>query len=176
MKFLPLSLNGAFLIELERIADERGSFTRAWCRDVFEQKGLCGKWEQLNVSRSEVKGTVRGLHGQAVPHAETKLVRCTRGAVFDVIVDVRPESPTYLKWVGTKLTAKDGKAMYVPEGFLHGIQSLENNVELFYQTSTAYAPDSEFGARFDDPAFNIRWPKPVTRISEKDLGWPAYKI
>ncbi|NLT68302.1 MAG: dTDP-4-dehydrorhamnose 3,5-epimerase [Acidobacteria bacterium] len=172
MHFVPAPLEGAFIIDIEPAADHRGSFARTYCAREFELHGLTATFVQCNVSMNLKRGTLRGLHYQAPPETEGKLVRCTRGSVFDVIVDLRPESQTYKRYFALELSAATGKSLFIPEGFAHGFQTLEDDVELFYQMTNFYAPDSAAGLRFDDPELGIAWPLPVTRISEKDLLWP----
>lgn len=173
MRFLPTKLSGAYVIEPEPRADERGLFARTYCRDEFAALGLNTAWVQCNASFNRLTGTLRGLHWQAEPHAEVKLVRCTRGAAYDVIVDMRPGSPTYRQWVGVELTADNRWAVYVPAGFAHGFQTLTDGAELFYQMSEFYYPGLASGARWDDPALGIGWPPCGARtISERDLTYP----
>jgi dTDP-4-dehydrorhamnose 3,5-epimerase len=175
MIFTETKLRGAFVIDIERRGDERGFFARAWCQEEFAARGLGTNLVQANIAFSQRAGTLRGLHYQVKPHEEAKLVRCTRGAVYDVIVDLRPESPTYLQWVSVELTADNRTMLYVPEGFVHGYQTLTDNAEVLYQVSHVYSPESERGVRWDDPAVGIEWPKIDTRIiSEKDRSWPNY--
>jgi len=174
MKFHETELKGAFVIEPERYADDRGFFARSWCQKEFEQHGLVSRIVQANISYNKKKGTLRGMHYQAVPYQETKLVRCSRGAIIDVIIDVRPESATFRKWIGVELTANNYKMLYVPEGFAHGFQTLEDDTEVLYQVSQFYTPDAERGARWNDPAFQIKWPEPVATTSEKDANWPDF--
>jgi dTDP-4-dehydrorhamnose 3,5-epimerase len=174
MEFTSTPLAGAFVVSLKRIEDDRGFFARGWCRDEFAAHGLVRDMTQLNVGFSHRKGTVRGLHFQLPPHAEAKFVRCTRGAVFDVIVDLRPESPTRGGWFGAELTADNGLMLYAPEGFAHGYQTLADDTETYYLTSSAYAAGSARGVRYDDPAFGIVWPVPVTVVSDADGRWPDY--
>jgi dTDP-4-dehydrorhamnose 3,5-epimerase len=174
MRFVSADLEGAFLIEPERRADDRGFFARTFCEAEFAAAGLVTRYVQANVSGNPRAGTLRGLHYQVAPHAEVKLVRCTRGAIFDVILDLRPRSPSYRRWQGFELTAEAGTLLYVPEGFAHGYQTLRDDTEVAYQVSRAYAPGAERGLRHDDPAFGIRWPLPVTAISEKDAAWPDF--
>ncbi len=171
MRFTEL-LNGAYLIDIEPRGDERGFFARGWCAREFEQQGLVNRMVQANLSFNATAGTLRGLHFQREPHAEVKLVRCTRGALFDVVVDLRPDSPTYRQWAGAELSADNRRAMYVPEGFAHGLQTLCDDTEVFYQVSAFYAPQAEGGLRWDDPAIGIDWPLPVAQISDKDSAWP----
>ena len=175
MVFHETPLPGAFLIELEKREDARGFFARTWCRREFEKKGLDTRIAQCSTSFNERRGTLRGLHYQVLPHAEVKLVRCTRGAIYDVIIDLRPDSPTYKQWVGAELTAENGRALYVPEGFAHGYQTLVDETETFYQVSEFYTPSAEGGVRWDDPAFAIEWRdagEPL--VSDKDRSWPDY--
>jgi dTDP-4-dehydrorhamnose 3,5-epimerase len=175
MIFAETKLRGAFIIDIERRDDERGFFARAWYKEEFEARGLSTDLVQANIAFSKRVGTLRGLHYQVKPHEEVKLVRCTRGAVYDVIVDLRPESSTYLRWVSVELTADNRTMLYVPEGFVHGYQTLTDNAEVLYQVSHLYSPESERGVRWDDPAIGIKWPKIETRIiSEKDKSWPNY--
>lgn len=174
MIFHATKLHGAYVIEPERREDERGFFARSWCQKEFEAHGLVSRVVQANVSYNRTKGTLRGMHYQAAPHAETKLLRCTRGAIYDVIVDVRPTSGTYRDWVGVELTADNYRMLYVPEGFAHGFQTLVDDTEVIYQVSEFYTPGSERGARWNDAAFQIEWPVAVTTISAKDAAWPDF--
>jgi dTDP-4-dehydrorhamnose 3,5-epimerase len=175
MRFVPTRLTGAYVIELERHEDERGFFARAWCDDELSAAGLDTQVAQCSLSRNRHAGTLRGLHFQLPPHAETKLVRCVRGAIFDVIVDLRPESPTHRQWVGVRLDAERGDALYIPKGFAHGFQSLLDDTDVLYMISASYAPDASDGVRWDDPAFAIEWPDAETRtISERDRAWADY--
>lgn len=171
MIFRETSLGGAFIIEPERIEDARGYFARTWCRDEFAARGLSSDLAQCSVSFNARKGTVRGMHFQAVPHAEVKLVRCTRGAIFDVIVDLRPGSPTRYQWTAVELGEEDQQLLYIPEGFAHGFQTLEDRCEVFYQISEPYHPECARGVRWDDPAFGIRWPLEVSMISARDRSY-----
>ena len=175
MIFTPLELDGAYVVDLDKREDERGFFARAWCEAEFEEHGLNPRLVQCNLSFNKHKGTLRGMHLQDEPHAEAKLIRCTRGAVFDVIIDLRPESSTYTRWLGVELTADNRRMVYVPEGFAHGYQTLVDDTETFYQVSEAYAPGAERGVRWDDPAFGIEWPEAEKRIiSQKDRSWPLF--
>lgn len=174
MDFEETALPGAFIVKLDRKGDDRGFFARAWCRRELEERGLVARIVQANVSLSRVKGTLRGLHYQIPPAAETKLVRCTRGAVYDVILDVRPDSPTWGRWVGVELTADNYTMLYVPEGFAHAFQTLTAEAEVFYQVSASYSPEHERGVRYDDPAFGVEWPEEITVISDKDQSWPDH--
>ena len=174
MEFTETRLKGAYSVRLKEIADNRGYFARGWCRDEFAQHGLKAEMVQLNVGFSHKKGTLRGLHYQEAPHAEAKFVRCTRGAIYDVIVDLREESPTHKQWLAFELTEDNGTMLYVPEGFAHGYQTLTDNADMYYMTSAMFARNSAGGVRFDDIAFNIQWPLPVSVISEADQKWPDY--
>jgi dTDP-4-dehydrorhamnose 3,5-epimerase len=176
VKFVETELPGAYVIELAPHADERGFFARAWCESELADQGLETRVVQANVSYNPKRGTLRGMHFQRPPHAEVKIVRCTRGAVYDVIVDLRVDSPTYRRWTGVELTAENRRALYVPRGFAHGFQTLVDDTELYYQVSDSYAPEAEGGVRWDDPAFAIRWPLPEDPIlSPKDRSWPDFE-
>jgi dTDP-4-dehydrorhamnose 3,5-epimerase len=176
MIFTPTPLESAFLIDPEFRTDQRGGFARTFCRTEFEKQGLNPLVEQSNMSFNPRKGTLRGLHYQTPPAAEAKYVRCTQGAVFVAIIDLRPESKTHLRHFGVELTAAGRRALYVPEVFAHGYLTLEDDTEVAYNTSSPYMPEYERGIRFDDPLFGIRWPLPIESISEKDLWWPPYTI
>ena len=176
MIFKETKLSGAFIVELEKLEDERGFFARAWCQQEFEVRGLTSRLVQCNVSFGRTQGTLRGMHYQVAPYEEAKLVRCTRGAIYDVIIDLRPDSPTYKQWMGVELTAENHKMLYVPEGFAHGYQTLMDNTEVFYQVSQFYSPESERGLRYDDPVFGIEWPIDVQVISDKDKSWSDYLL
>jgi dTDP-4-dehydrorhamnose 3,5-epimerase len=167
-------VDGAWLIDIERREDERGFFARVWCRQELATRQLNSEVAQASISYNRLRGTLRGLHFQQAPHAETKIVRCTRGAVFDVIVDLRPHSPTFRGWQGFKLTAENYRAVYVPKGVAHGFQTLVDDTEVVYQISTPYAPEAAGGHRYDDPAFAISWPIQVSVVSSRDLAWPAF--
>jgi dTDP-4-dehydrorhamnose 3,5-epimerase len=175
MIFAATQLDDAWLIEVEPREDQRGFFARTWCRQELAAQGLDTELAQQSLSYNRHRGTLRGLHFQRSPDEETKIGRCTRGAIFDVIVDLRPRSPTYLQWQGFELTAENRKALYVPKGFAHGFQTLTDEAEIAYQISAFYAPHSAGGYRYDDPEFGIAWPLPVTAISERDLEWPPFK-
>lgn len=172
MIFRKAALDGAYIIELEPHTDERGRFARAWCRQEFARRGLATDFVQGNVSVNPVHGTLRGLHYQAVPHGEAKLVRCVRGAIYDVIVDLRSWSPTYRQWIGVELTPDSFRMIYVPVDFAHGFQTLVDDTEVNYLVSAFYASEASRGVRYDDPALAIAWPVPVTRISAQDRSWP----
>jgi len=175
MLFTPTPLHGAYIIELERRGDERGFFARAYCAKEFADKGLTAVWLQANVGFSQHAGTLRGLHYQVAPYEEAKLVRCTKGAIFDVMVDLRPDSDSYKQWFGTELTDTNDKMVYVPEGCAHGYLALTDHAEVFYPVSQFYAPEYEQGVRWNDPAFGIQWPETARRlISPKDQSWPDY--
>lgn len=177
MKFTETELPGAWIIDLERHEDERGFFARAWDEQELAARGLSSRVVQCNISWNEKAGTTRGMHFQRPPHAEVKLIRCTRGAIWDVIADIRPESPAYGRWVGVELTAENRRTLYVPEGFAHGYQTLEDDTETFYQVSAFYAPGAEGGIRWDDPALGIEWPDADERvISAKDRAWPPFQL
>jgi len=171
MIFTETKLRGAFTIDLERREDNRGFFARTFCQHEFEEHGLRPIIAQVNLASNKRKGTLRGMHFQYPPAAETKLVRCTRGAILDIIVDLRPESPTYLEHVEVELSADNYRALYVPERFAHGYQALEDQTETNYQVGEFYTPGVEGGLSPYDPALGLRWPLPVTEISEKDAGW-----
>ncbi len=172
MRFAPTALAGAYLIHLEPRVDERGLFARAFCAREFADHGLEPNYVQANISTNTRVGTVRGLHFQRAPHAEVKLVRCVKGAVYDVIVDLRENSKTYRRWFGAELSDANGLTMYVPQGFAHGYQALSDGATVFYMVSAFYAPQAEGGLRFDDPKLAIEWPLAVAEVSEKDAKWP----
>ncbi len=175
MTFHETNLLGVFEIHLEQHGDERGFFARSWCRDEFEQRGLNPLTVQCNVSFNEKKGTLRGMHYQAEPHAEAKLVRCTHGSIYDVVVDLRPGSPTFKKWIGAVLTGLNRHMIYVPEGFGHGFLTLEDRTEIFYQMSEFYHPELSRGVRWNDPAFQITWPTEPEIISVRDRNCPNFE-
>lgn len=172
MKFLQCDVAGARVVEPTPHQDARGRFMRAWCQREFADAGIEFEPLQANMGLSVHSGTIRGLHYQVSPALEAKLVRCTRGSLFDVVVDLRPESPTYRCWYGIDLSADNGRMLYVPEGCAHGCQSTTDDTEILYMTSAFYAPDAVRGVRYDDGAFGIRWPMPVTVVSEQDRNWP----
>lgn len=175
MIFLETGLAGAVLIEPERQEDARGFFARTWCQREFTDHGLNARLVQCNVSFNKKRGTLRGMHYQVAPHEEAKLVRCTRGSLYDVMIDLRPASPTFKKHVGVVLTDQSRKMLYVPEGCAHGFQTLEDETEMFYQMSEFYAPDCARGLRWDDPAFGIRWPLEERTMSERDRSYPDFR-
>ena len=172
MLFTESPLPGAFVIDLQQRSDERGFFARSFCAAEFEAHGLTPAVAQCNLSFNHRRGTLRGMHYQTAPATEAKLVRCTRGAIYDVIVDLRPHSPTYMRHFGVELSEENRRALYVPEMFAHGYQALTDGAEVAYQVSQAYTPGCERGLRYDDPTLGIAWPIAVTTISEKDRTWP----
>jgi dTDP-4-dehydrorhamnose 3,5-epimerase len=172
LTFIPTAIDGVVRIQLDPIRDNRGFFARAWAHDEFAAAGLATTWVQTNLGRSPRTGTLRGLHYQRDPHGEAKLVRCTRGRVLDVAVDMRSDSPTYRRWVSAELTAEGGESLFVAEGCAHGYLTLEPDTDVFYQASARYAPESATGVRFDDPAFGIDWAAPIVVVSDADRSWP----
>jgi dTDP-4-dehydrorhamnose 3,5-epimerase len=176
MIFSETPLRGAYVIELEKHEDERGFFARSWCAREFAAKGLDPHLVQCNVSFNKLKGTLRGLHYQIPPQAETKLVRCTRGSLFDVIVDLRKASPTFLKWFAIELSAANHRMLYIPKRFAHGFQTLEDGVEIFYQMSEFYEPAAARGLRWNDPRLGINWPDADRVISQKDEAYPNLDV
>lgn len=175
MIFHQLDIPGAFLIEPERVEDRRGFFARTYCRRELEARGLDPTVVQTSVSVNRLRGTVRGMHWQTAPYEEIKLVRATRGAIFDVILDLRPGSPTWKRHAGVELTADNRLSLYVPAGVAHGFQTLEDDTEVFYQMSEFYYPEAARGVRWDDPAFEIEWPLAISMISERDLTFPPFE-
>ncbi len=176
MRFQPLALEGVWLIRPERRRDERGYFVRTFCEEEFAAHGLPRHFPQCNASFNQRRGTLRGLHWQEPPQPDGKLVRCVRGAVMDVAVDVRPGSPTRGRWVSATLSSANGDAIYIPAGFAHGFQTLEDDSELFYQMTVPYRADLSRGLRWDDPAFGIDWPLPNPTLSVRDTQWPAFAV
>ena len=173
MKFEETILKGSYVIELDLFEDNRGWFTRTFSKDIFQKQiGFTKEWVQMNHSFTKAKGAIRGMHFQLHPFSEIKLVRCIAGEVFDVIVDLRKESATFLQWYGTKLSSENKKMIFIPEGFAHGFQTLSDNAELIYHHSEFYNPEAESGIKCDDPAINIQWPLEITEISEKDKNHP----
>lgn len=175
MIFRETELNGAYEIEPDPHRDDRGFFARVWCRRELEANGLDTRISQCSISFNKKKGTLRGMHWQCAPHEEVKLVRCTSGSIYDVIIDLRPVSRTFMRHIGLVLSADNRKILYIPEGFAHGFLTLEDNTEVFYQISEFYAPESARGVRWNDPAFGIRWPMDIAVISERDRTYPDYK-
>lgn len=174
MIFTETKLKGAFVIEIKKIGDERGFFGRSWCKNEMEEHGLNGAIAQINTSLSKFRGTLRGLHFQVAPHQECKMIRCTRGAIFDIIVDLRPDSPTFMQWVGEELTMDNHKALYSPKGFAQGFITLTDDAEITYFTTDFYAPGKDRGVRYNDPAFGIVLPLEPVVISDKDQQWPDF--
>lgn len=174
MLFQETKIAGVFEIHIEPKPDERGFFARTWCRTEFREAGLNPQLAQCSISYNPQIGTLRGMHYQAIPHAEAKLVRCTRGAIFDVAIDLRRRSPTFQNWVGVILSAADRNMIYIPEGCAHGFLTLEEESEVFYQMSEFYCADSARGVRWNDPAFDIRWPAEPRLISERDRNYPDF--
>ena len=175
MTFIETQLKGVFIIEPKRFADERGFFAQSFSARQFEERGLTPLVAECNISYNRSAGTLRGMHFQRAPHAQAKLVRCTRGSIFDVAVDLRPESPTFKRWVGVELTAESRRLLFVPEGFAHGYQTLEDDTEVFYQVSERYAPECAGGVRWDDPAFGIAWPDVGRRVLiDRDAEYPDF--
>ncbi len=174
MKFVKTRLDGAFIVEPGKLTDDHGFFARSWCQREFEMLGICKKPVQSNISFNKKRGTLRGLHYQADPYSEAKLIRCTMGAIYDVIVDLRPESPTCQQWMPVELTQKNRRLLYIPEGFANGFMTLRDNTEVFYQMTQFYMPEFSRGIRWDDPLFEIKWPLKVSTISEKDQQYPDF--
>jgi len=172
MRFTETRLKGAYIIEIVPMEDERGFFARSWCQKEFSAHGLNSDFAQCNISFNKEKGTLRGMHYQVEPHAETKLVRCTAGAIYDVIIDLRSESSTFRQWFGTELTAQNHKMLYIPKGFAHGFQTMESNCELLYSHTELYSPKHEGGVRYDDPVIGISWPLETMDVSARDRKHP----
>ncbi|NJR64303.1 MAG: dTDP-4-dehydrorhamnose 3,5-epimerase [Leptolyngbyaceae cyanobacterium CRU_2_3] len=174
MRFIPTSLLGAYIVESERLEDNRGFFARTWCQQEFADHGLDPNLVQCSISFNQKKGTLRGMHLQISPSTETKLVRCTQGAIYDVIVDLRSDSSTFLQWTAVELTAENRKALYIPKGLAHGFQTLKDDTEIFYQMSDFYASECAQGFRWNDPKFKIDWPEEVSVISQRDREYQDY--
>jgi dTDP-4-dehydrorhamnose 3,5-epimerase len=174
MKFVETKLKGSFIIDPERLEDERGFFARSWCQQEAKQYGLEPQWLQCNISYNKSKGTMRGMHYQAAPFEEAKLVRCTMGAICDVIIDLRPDSVTFKKWTAVELSSENRRMFYIPGGFAHGFLTLQDNTEIFYQMSEFYAPAYARGVRWNDPAFGILWPTDIAVISDQDQNYPNF--
>jgi len=174
MRFLETEIAGVHVIELERAQDERGWFARTWCSDEFGRAGLPTGLVQISLSHTRRRGTIRGLHWQRHPHAEDKLVRCVRGAIWDVALDLRPESDSYMRHVGVRLDARDGRALFIPKGCAHGFQTLEDDVDVLYHMDEPYEPTAGTGARWNDPAFGIEWPLPEPILHPRDASSPDY--
>ncbi len=172
MIFKESKFKGAYIIDIERIEDGRGFFARSWCQEEFQKNGLNSSIVQCNIAFNKNKGTLRGMHYQSHPYEEVKLIRCTKGAIYDVIIDLRPESKTFMNWMGVELTEKNGRMLYVPSRFAHGYQTLVDDTEVAYQVSQFYSPEHEKGVRWNDPVFSIKWPIENNMIiSEKDKNW-----
>jgi dTDP-4-dehydrorhamnose 3,5-epimerase len=174
MQVLTTPISGAFLVEPERLEDSRGFFARSWCSRTFAAQGLASQFVQTNISYNRRKGTLRGLHYQTAPHQENKLIRCTKGSIYDVIVDLRPNSTSYGDWFSIKLTSDNHRQLYIPGGCAHGYQTLSDECEILYMVSDYYCPECERGICHDDPSFAIFWPRPPKDISEKDRSWPDF--
>ena len=174
MIFTETLLKGAYIIDPERLADERGFFARTWCQREFDAHGLNPGLAQCNISFNRKKGTLRGMHYQVAPHAEAKLVRCTAGAIYDVIVDLRADSNTFKHWFAVELSFDNRRMLYIPAGLAHGFLTLTDGAEVFYQMSEFYTPECARGVRWNDPAFGVRWPQEVTMISERDRAYPDF--
>jgi dTDP-4-dehydrorhamnose 3,5-epimerase len=175
MKFLPTRIAGCYVIELDKRVDDRGYFARTWCEQEFAAQGLSTRIVQVNFGVSTKAGTLRGMHYQRAPHAEVKVIRCPRGAIFDVAVDLRPDSPSFRQWHGVELSHETGRMLYIPEGCAHGYLTLTDDAEMFYFTSHGYAAGSATGVRYNDPAFGIEWPAPIKLVSQADATWPDFK-
>ena len=175
MRFEATKISGVFLVGLERIIDERGFFARSWCEEEFGEYGLNPHLVQCNVSFNHRAGTVRGMHYQVPPHSEAKLVRVTRGAIFDVALDLRMGSPTRCQWIGVVLSADDYRSLYIPEGCAHGFQTLEDDTEVLYQMTERYHPESAAGVRYNDPAFGIEWPAVEIIVSQRDCSFEPFE-
>ena len=176
MRFKEAALKGAYIVDPERQEDERGFFARTWDQREFKERGLNPRLVQCSISFNSRKGTLRGMHYQANPYEEAKLVRCTVGAIYDVLIDLRPDSPTFKRWTEVELAADSWKMVYIPEGFAHGFLTLKDRTEVFYQMSQVYVPASARGVRWDDPAFGIHWPIPVEVISDRDRNYPDFPL
>ena len=176
MLFKETSLKGAFIVDVELREDERGFFARSWCENEFKEHGLTPHLAQCNISFNKKLGTLRGMHYQVSPFVEAKLVRCTKGAIYDVIVDLRPESPTFKQWFRVELTEENHRSVFIPAGFAHGFQTLQDNSEVFYQMSEFYHPECARGVRWNDPAFGIDWPIDQQIISQRDQEYPNFEV
>ena len=174
MRFIETKLKGLFIIEPELLEDERGFFARTFCQHEFEAHGLDPRLVQCNISFNRHRGTLRGMHYQVEPHAEAKLVRCTMGAIYDVILDLRPESATFRQWLAVELTAENRRLLFIPEGLAHGFQTLVDHTEIFYQMSEFFYLECARGVRYDDPDFSLVWPLPVKIVSDKDMAYPLW--
>ena len=175
MEFKETILKGSFVVDLSKLEDERGFFARAFCNEEFKNENLVSEIVQANISFNKLKGTLRGMHYQKTPYQETKFIRCIKGSIFDIIIDLRKESPTYKKHFGIELTAENRSALFVPKDFAHGFITLEDNTEVIYMVSQSYVPDAEEGIRWDDSQFNLNWPIKPTNISPKDAHWSVFE-
>ena len=176
MIFEKTKLNDVRIIKLETLTDKRGFFARSWCKKEFLDQGLVSECVQTNISFNKMKGTLRGMHYQKDPYAEVKLVRCIRGAIYDVVIDLRQQSYTYLDWMCVELNEDNRDMLYIPKGFAHGFLTLKDNTEVYYQMSEYYNPSAAHGLRYDDPTFKIKWPLAVKQIAEKDKSWPDFQV
>lgn len=176
MIFTMTKLTGAYIIDVEKVEDHRGFFARTWCTREFKDHGVTDLPVQINMSLSRKRGTIRGFHYQVAPFAETKIIRCVAGAIYDVIIDVRSDSPTYRQWMAVELSAANHRMLFMPEYFAHAFQALEDDSAVFYQVSQFYSAEHERGVRYDDPAFSVRWPLEISDISNKDLNWPDFLV
>lgn len=174
MRFTETTLAGAYVVDIEPQEDERGFFARSWCRDEFARRGLAPSLAQCNISFNRRRGTLRGMHFQRAPYGEVKVVRCTRGRILDVLLDLRPASPTFCRWIGVELSADNHRMLYVPEGIAHGFQTLDDDTELFYQMSEPYRAEAAAGVRWNDPRFGIEWPIPSPIVSARDAAFPDF--
>ena len=175
MRIIPTAIEGAFIIESDQVGDERGFFSRFYCSDEMAAAGLSSTFVQINNSVAKDPGTLRGIHYQRDPHAETKFLRCLKGAVFDVMIDLRPKSSSYLQWFGVELNDSNRRTIYVPRGCAHGIVTMEADTEILYLVDAKYAPQAEGGIRYNDPFFNIEWPRTPSIVSPKDAKWPDFE-
>jgi dTDP-4-dehydrorhamnose 3,5-epimerase len=175
MTFKETKLEGSFLIQIDKFEDSRGFFALSWSRSVFASRGLNSDLAECNISFNKAKGTIRGMHYQAAPHGQVKLVRCTMGSIYDIIIDLRVNSPTFRQWIGVELTSENRMMLYIPKDFAHGFQTLEDDTEVFYQMSQVYNAESGRGVRWNDPAFKITWPAPVSAINHRDAGYADFR-
>jgi dTDP-4-dehydrorhamnose 3,5-epimerase len=175
MQFIQTKIERTYVVEMKPVKDDRGHFARTWCARTFAEHGLESSLRQCNVSHNRHRGILRGMHFQRAPHGEAKLVRCTRGAIYDVVIDLRPQSSSYLTWIAEELTADGTRMLFIPPGCAHGFQTLRDDTEVFYQMSAEYHPESATGVRFDDQAFAIDWPIANPLVSERDRSWPDYR-
>lgn len=176
MIFTEIELKGAYIIEIEEFKDDRGFFARTWDKKIFEKKELETNWVQSSISFNKIRGTLRGMHFQKKPYDEIKMIRCTKGKIYDVIIDLRITSQTFKKWISVELSEQNYKILYIPKGFAHGFQTLEDNTEIFYQISEYHHQNVSGGIKWDDPEFSITWPTEVSNISEKDMNFPKFQI